>query len=368
MWRGVPGKYEVSSLGELIRPFVPYKLPPDPPVDISNSRQRLLERALRSLGRLDSIPLLLPDPDILHYAFVRREAVFSMQITGNQSSLADLLLFELKEAPGAPCNNVAEVCDCAAALEHGLSRARSGFPVSSKLIREMHQLLLARARRSITPGEFRSMQNWVGGTRPSNAHYVPPPSTQVENCMAALERFVACSTLIKAGLAHVQFETIHPFFDGNGRIGRMLVPLLIHPLLYLSLYFRDRQIEYHRLLDLVRAEGDWESWLDFFLEGVADTASNAVSTAQHLAALFKADAERVQLVGRGASSTLRVYEAVCERPVTTLCDLCEMTGLSFPRTTRCIDKLMKLGIIRELSGGRRNRVFAYDRSLAILDC
>jgi Fic family protein len=371
--RGVSGKYGVSRFGDLIRPFIPYKLPPNPSAEVSSSRQRVLERAMLSLGRLDGISLLLPAPDILLYTFVRREAVFSSQIKGNRSSLADLLLFELKETPGARFRDVSELAACVAALEHGLSCLRMGFPLSNRLIREMHQVLLARARRSVDPGEFRHVQNWVGGARPSNAYYVPPPPSKVENCMASLERFIldehsSCPTLIKAGLAHVQFEIIHPFFGGNGRIGRMLVPLLIHPLLYMSLYFRDRKLEYHRLPDLVRAEGDWESWLDFFLEGVSDTASNAVSTSLHLAALFRDDANRIQAVARGASSALLTFQVMCERPITSLKSLCRSTALPFPTAANSINRLAGLGIVRELSGGRRNRVFAYDRCLAILDC
>jgi len=360
--RGVSGKY-VSSFSELIRPFVPADLPPDPPIEISNARQRLLERAMLSLCRLDTIGLP-------QYAFIRREAVLSARINGNQSSLVDLLLFELKGASDAPFRNVAEVSDYVAALEYGLTGLRGGLPLSNGLIREMHRVLLARAWRSATPGEFRDMQNWVGGTRPSNAHYVPPPPTQVENCMASLERFIQdpCSPLIKTALAHVQFEFIHPFFGGNGRIGRMLVPLMTHPLLYLSLYFRDRQSEYYRLLDLVREEGDWESWLDFFLEGVGDTTSNAVSTARQLAALLRDDARRVQAVGRGASSALLVFRAMCKRPITTLKNLCKSTGLPFPTAANSIDRLIRLGIVSELSDCRRNRVFAYDRCLAIIGC
>jgi Fic family protein len=272
-----------------------------------------------------------------------------------------------------------EVSGYVAALEHGMARLHDGFPLSNRLMREMHQVLLARGRGSEkAPGEFRRTQNWVGGTRPGNAHFVPPPS-HVEDCMAALERFIhdehtPYPTLVKAALAHVQFETIHPFLDGNGRIGRLLIAFTLHhggvlsrPLLYLSLYFKQHRPEYYRLLDLVRAEGDWEAWLDFFLEGVEDTASNAVRTAQRLVELFKDDTARVPSVGRAASSALRVFNALCERPITTLNDLCRRTGLSFPTATTGIDRLMNLGIVKELTGGRRNRVFAYDCYLAILN-
>jgi Fic family protein len=380
MKRGSTGKYEVSmDSGEEVRAFIPHPLPPAPPVDLANARQLLLERATLALGRLDSITLLLPDPNIFLYAYVRREAVLSSQIEGNQSSLADLLLFELEDAPGVPFNDVVEVSGYVAAMEHGIARLHDGFPLSNRLIREMHQVLLSKGRGSEhSPGEFRRSQNWIGGTRPGAAHFVPPPPSLVEECMSALERFMhdehsPYSTLVKAALAHVQFETIHPFLDGNGRVGRLLIAFILHhgsvltkPLLYLSLYFKQNRSEYYRLLDLVRTEGDWEAWLDFFLRGVEHTASSAVRTAQQLVALFKDDNARVQSLGRKASSALRVFGAMCERPITSLNDLRRRTSLSFPTATKGINRLEELGMVKEVTGGRRNRIFAYDRYLAIL--
>jgi Fic family protein len=381
MQRGSTGYYEVASVGgEKVRSFVPHPLPPTPPLEISYARQRLLERATLALGRLDSISLLLPDPNIFLYAYVRREAVLSSQIEGTQSSLADLLLYEMEEAPGVPLDDVMEVSGYVAALEHGMARLRAGFPLSNRLIREMHHVLLASGRGSEkSPGEFRRSQNWIGGTRPGNAHFVPPPPALVDDCMAALERFIhddstPYSVLVKASLAHVQFETIHPFLDGNGRIGRLLIAFILHqggvlakPLLYLSLYFKQHRSEYYRLLDGVRTEGDWEAWVDFFLEGVEDTASNAVRTAQRLATLFKEDAARVQSTGRAATSALRTFQALCDRPVLTLNELSRRTGVSFPTAAKSMTNLVDLGIARELTGGQRNRVFAYDRYLAILN-
>ena len=380
MRRGITGNYETSSVsGERVRAFIPHSLPPEPPLDLSNARQRLLERATLALGRLDSITLLLPDPNLFLYAYVRREAVLSSQIEGTQSSLFDLLLFELEEAPGAPFDDVVEVSNYVAALEHGMARLRGGFPLSNRLIREMHAELLSRGRGSEkAPGEFRSTQNWIGGTRPGNAHFVPPPPFHVEDCMGALERFIhdehsPYPTLVKAALAHVQFETIHPFLDGNGRIGRLLIAFILRhydvlsqPLLYLSLYFKQRRAEYYRLLDLVRAEGDWEAWLDFFLEGVESTAANAVQTAQRLEALFREDGARIKSLGRAASA-MRVFDAICKRPVTTLNEICQRAGASFPTAAKGMDMLMSLGIARELTGQRRNRVFAYQRYLNILN-
>jgi Fic family protein len=381
MQRGITGRYEITSIGgEQVRAFIPHPLPPTPPLDLSNGRQRLLERATLALGRLDSLTLLLPDPNLFLYAYVRREAVLSSQIEGTQSSLADLLLFELEEAPGVPFDDVVEVSNYVAALEHGMNRLREGLPLSNRLIREMHATLLSRGRGSEkAPGEFRRTQNWIDGTRPGNAHFVPPPPSHVEDGMAALERFIhdegaPYPTLVKAALAHVQFETLHPFLDGNGRIGRLLIAFILHhgaalskPLLYLSLYFKQHRAEYYRLLDLVRLEGEWEAWLDFFLEGVENTASNAVQTAQRLLALFREDADRVQSLGRAAASALRVFNALRERPLVTLNEVHRHTGLSFPTATKGMNALVELGLVRELTGQRRNRVFAYDRYLSILN-
>jgi len=381
MQRGSTGHYETTTVGgEQIRAFIPLPLPPNPPLDLSSGRQRLLERATLALGRLDSITLLLPDPNLFLYAYVRREAVLSSQIEGTQSSLADLLLFELEEAPGVPFDDVVEVSNYVAALEHGMKRLREGLPLSNRLLREMHATLLSRGRGvEKSPGEFRHTQNWIGGTRPGNAHFIPPPPAHVEECMAALERFIHAEetpypALVKAALAHVQFETLHPFLDGNGRIGRLLIAFILHhggalskPLLYLSLYFKQHRAEYYRLLDLVRREGDWEAWLDFFLEGAENTATNAVQTAQRLLRLFQEDSARVQSLGRAAASALRVFNILRERPLVTLNEAHRHTGVSFPTATKGMNALIELGIVRELTGQRRNRVFAYDRYLAILN-
>ena len=381
MRRGMTGKYDTTIIGgEEVRAFMPDPLPPQPALDLSDMRQQLLERAALALGRLDSITLLLPDPNIFLYAYVRREAVLSSQVEGTQSSLSDLLLFELDDAPGVPIDDVVEVSNYVAALEHGMRRISEGFPLSNRLIREMHAVLLSRGRGSEkSPGEFRRTQNWIGGTRPGNAHFVPPAPRRVEECMADLERFLHAepapySTLVNAALAHVQFETIHPFLDGNGRMGRLLIAFILHhsdvlskPLLYLSLYFKQHRAEYYRRLDLVRTEGDWEAWLDFFLEGVESTAANAVQTAQRLVGLFKEDETRIQSLGRAASSALRVFEALRGRPILTLNEASRRSGVTFPTAAKGMDALAGLGIARELTGQRRNRVFAYDRYVAILN-
>jgi Fic family protein len=329
---------------------------------------------------LDSITLLLPDPELFLYSYVRREAVLSSQIEGTQSTLTQLMVFELEDRPGVPAKDVVEVSNYVAALEHGVARLQQGFPLSNRLIREMHDVLLSRGRGSNKdPGEFRRSQNWIGGTRPGNAHFVPPPHHLVPECMAALERFLhdennPYPSVLKAALAHVQFETIHPFLDGNGRIGRLLIAFILHhdgilsrPLLYLSLYFKRHRDTYYRLLDRVRTEGDWEAWVDFFLEGVRDTAGNAVATARRLIALFEADQQKVQPLGRSASSTLRVFQAFKERPLLTVNRISESTGLSFPAANQAVARLEALGIVCEITGRRRERVYAYDQYVAILN-
>ncbi|MDR9392110.1 MAG: Fic family protein, partial [Trueperaceae bacterium] len=275
--------------GETVRAFVPPRLPVDPPVDLTGRRLGALEAANRALGRLDGIDALLPDPALLLYGHVRKEALLSSQIEGTQSSLADLLLFEIDEAPGVPVDDVEEVSNYVAALRHGLRRLREdGFPLSARLLREAHGILLSGGRGADkAPGAFRRTQNWVGGTRPSNAVFVPPPPPLVPDLVDDLERFLHdegtyTPPLVKAAIAHVQFETIHPFLDGNGRLGRLLVTLslchddaLREPSLYLSLYFKRHRAVYYDRLQRVRTEGAWEAWLDFFLEGVRDTATQA---------------------------------------------------------------------------------------------
>ncbi|MHC4818874.1 MAG: Fic family protein [Planctomycetota bacterium] len=380
MRRGETGSYEVTTVGEeSVRAFIPAPLPPAPPLAFEGGLERSLEAAVLAVGRLDGVSTLLPDKALFLYAYVRKEAVLSSQIEGTQSSLSDLLLFELDEAPGVPEGDVVEVSNYVAALDHGLVRLREGFPLSNRLIREIHGVLLAHGRGGTKdPGQFRRSQNWIGGSRPGNAVFVPPPHTAVPDCMAALERFLHAEddglpVLVRAGLAHVQFETIHPFLDGNGRVGRLLITFLLcharllrEPLLYLSLYLKQNRATYYALLDQVRREGDWETWLAFFLDGVRETAEGAVSTAQRLAAMFQDDRRQIEPAGRRAGSALRVHEALKARPILSLPAICDATGLSFPAASSGMDLLAGLGIARELTGKRRNRLFVYDRYLAIL--
>ena len=380
MKRGETGRYEVTRTGkEQIRAFVPTPLPPVPALAFEGDLQKVLERAVLAVGRLDGVSALLPDKALFLYAYVRKEAVLSSQIEGTQSSLSDLLLFELEEAPGAPLDDVLEVSNYVAALEHGLARLREGFPLSNRLIREIHGVLLSRGRGSgKEPGEFRRSQNWIGGNRPGNALFVPPPPTAVPDCMGALEGFLHAEddglpVLVRAGLAHVQFETIHPFLDGNGRVGRLLITFLLchasvlrEPLLYLSLYLKQNRATYYELLDRVRRDGDWETWLSFFLEGVQRTAEGAVLTAQELAGVFQVDRSRIAKRGRRAGSALRVHDALKTRPLSSVQEVCRTTGLSFPAASSAMELLVELGITRELTGKRRNRLFVYDRYLTIL--
>lgn len=382
MQRGETGIYEVTSVGGgQVRAFVPAPLPPNPALVLDGPLQQALESAVLALGRLDGVSTLLPDEALFLYAYVRKEAVLSSQIEGTQSSLSDLLLFELDEAPGVPFDDVVEVSNYVAALNHGLLRLRENFPLSNRLLREIHGVLLSRGRGSgKTPGEFRRSQNWIGGTRPGNAAFVPPSHTAVPDCMTALERFLHAENdglpvLLRAGLAHVQFETIHPFLDGNGRVGRLLVTLLLchagvlrQPLLYLSLYFKQNRATYYELLNQVRQTGDWESWLAFFLEGVRLTATSAVSTAQRLAHMFQDDRSRIETTkGRRTGSALRIHDALKARPILSLSAACSSTQLSFVTASKAMELLIQNGIAREITGKRRGRVFVYDRYLSILN-
>lgn len=382
MRRGESGSYEVTSVGgERVRAFVPLPLPPTPALVLDGSLQQLLESAVLALGRLDAVSTLLPDHSLILYAYVRKEAVLSSQIEGTQSSLSDLLLFELEEVPGIPLDDVTEVSNYVAALSHGLFRLQHDFPLSNRLMREIHGVLLSsRQEQTQTPGEFRRSQNWVGGSRPGHAAFVPPPHTAVPDCMSALERFLHATddglpVLLRAGLAHVQFETIHPFLDGNGRVGRLLITLLLchagllsQPLLYLSLYFKQHRGDYYDLLNHVRRTGDWEAWIGFFLEGVKRTAEGAVSSAQRLSQMFQDDRNRIQVSGgRKTGSALRVHDALKARPILSLPVASRDTKLSFRATASAMELLATHGIAREITGKRRNRLFVYDRYLSVLN-
>lgn len=379
--RGSTGKYKlVSTVGnERVKAFVPRPLPPEPPLAIDVKLRDTLDSALLALGRLDGVTTLLPDTLLFLYMYVRKEAVLSSQIEGTQSSLSDLLLFELEEAPGVPLEDVVEVSNYVAALQHGLSRCKGGFPLSNRLIKEMHGVLLQRGRGSDrSPGEFRPSQNWIGGTRPGNAIFVPPPADLVSDCMSHLELFLhdrqqRSSVVIKAALAHAQFETIHPFLDGNGRVGRLLIPLLLclegvlgEPLLYLSLYFKTHRSRYYELLNAVRTDGDWEGWVQFFAEGVHDMAESAVNAARRLVETIARDRASIQGLGRISGSALQVHQSLQRRPLTTLSSLSAETHLSTPTVTHAVEALLKAGLVKEITGRKRGKIFSYYEYMSIM--
>lgn len=369
----------ISTDGERVEAFLPPPLPPDPAIRMDRL-YRSLENANRALGRLDGVTSILPDTPLFLYMYVRKEALLSSQIEGTQSSLSDLLFFESEEAPGIPLDDVQEVSNYVASMQHGLARIRSGFPVSLRLIREIHETLLARGRGSTKqPGEFRRSQNWIGGTRPGNALFVPPPPEHVLDLMSDLEAFVHAETpeiplLVKAGLVHVQFETIHPFLDGNGRVGRLLITLLLcaqgilkEPILYLSLYFKAHRRHYYELLQQVRERGAWEAWIEFFLDGITETSLQAAEAAREILGLFEADRDRIEGLGRPAASALRVHQLLQQKPIVGIPDAARRLGLSAPTIAKSIQHLQVLGIVREITGKQRGRLFVYDGYLAILN-
>ena len=376
------GRYiTVSTTGEPVQAFIPHPLPPDPLVIWDDSLREAFSDALMALGRLDSITKLLPDPYLFIYSYVRKEAVLSSQIEGTQSSLSDLLLHEHGQVPGVPLDDVREVSRYVDALNHGIDRLREGFPLSLRLIREIHGVMLKGGRGSNKdPGEFKRSQNWIGGSRPGKAAFVPTPPEYTMECMGALEKFlndqpVRMPPLEKAAMAHVQFETIHPFLDGNGRIGRLLITLILYaegvlkePLLYLSLFFKKNRIEYYKNLQNVRDNGDWEGWLGFFANGVKETSDNAIETANQLIETMKRDRIEIQhRFPKVASSLLRVHEVLSGKLILSTIAISKKSGLSYPTVKTSLEKLAELGIGLEVPGRRRNRTFVYTKYITILN-
>ncbi len=381
MNRGPTGYYvPLPSAGaEKARAFVPKPLPPDPPLVLDADLHELIEKAMLAVGRLDGLTTVLPDPMLFIYSYVRKEAVLSSQIEGTQSSLSDLLLFENKGVAGVPLNDVQEVSNYVAAMTYGLKRLKE-LPISLRLLKEIHGVLLKKGRGAKTaPGEFRTSPNWIGGTRPGNAVFVPPPPDHLLDCLGALEKFlhndpVKTPLLLKVALAHVQFETIHPFQDGNGRLGRLLITFLFcadgvlsEPLLYLSLYFKQHRQQYYDLLQAVRLTGDWEAWLRFFLTGVATTANQAAQTARNLMKLAAADEKRIQSLGKAAGSALRLHRLLQAQPVVSIATVSKELNLSVPTVTAGLERLETLGMVREITGGNYARVYTYKKYLALLN-
>lgn len=369
---------ETAAGGERVRAFVPPPLPPDPAIELTPGIVGRLAAAERALGRLDGVAARLPEQPLFLYMYVRKEAVLSSQIEGIQSTLDDLLLFEMNAETGHPMDDVREVSNYVDALMYGLDRLRS-LPLSLRLIREMHQRLMRGGRGGAKmPGEFRVFQNWIGGTRPGNAVYVPPPVSEMMHCLDRFERYMHDDSpdlpaLIKAGVLHVQFENIHPFLDGNGRIGRLLVTLFLivadvirQPLLYLSLYLKIHRADYYRLLQEVRERGAWEAWTEFFLDGVAETAGQAFETAARIDDLFRDDRDRISAHSPRAGSALRIHEVMQTHPFLTGPVAGEKTGLTAPTVNAVFAELLDMDIVQEVTGKRRGRVYAYRRYLDLL--
>lgn len=380
----VSGRYVTNTHSpEPFKSFVPNPLPPDPPLNLSGEHYMLLDKATLALGRLDSLTWQLP-PDVVAfytYFYIRKEAVLSSQIEGTQSSLSDLILYESSDLPGVPIEDIREILQYVSAMNYGLKRLREdNFPLSLRLIREMHEVLLSSGRGSEKmPGEFRTSQNWIGGTRPGNARFVPAPPSELMTCMGELENFIHkkdtnIQFLIKAALVHVQFETIHPFLDGNGRLGRLLVTLLLcaenilqEPLLYLSLYFKQHREVYYDLLQRVRTEGDWESWLIFFLTGVHETANQAVKTSRSILELFQDDQRRIEDLGRSIGTTLQVFKLLRSRPLISIAKISQETHLSIPTAITTMNRLQDLGIVQEITKRKRDKLYSYDKYIQLLN-
>jgi len=379
MQRGLTGHFvPIPSGGEECRAFVPKPLPPVPPLVWDTELLDLHAQATLALGRLDGLAAILPKTGLFVYSYIRKEALLSSQIEGTQSSLSELLLFESAAAPGVPLDDVLEVSNYVAAMNHGLKRLKE-LPICLRLIKEIHGVLLAKGRGSDKePGEFRRSQNWIAGTRPGNAKYVPPPPDHMLDCLDALEKFLhdkpeKMPLLVKAALAHVQFETIHPFLDGNGRLGRLLITLLLcaqntlrSPLLYLSLYFKQNRQQYYDLLQNVRLTGDWEAWLRFFFTGVKETADEAARTGHALLELFEDDRKRIQALGRPANSALRVHGFLERNPMASIARISKDTGLTHPTVTSAVRHMERLGIVRPATDAKYGRLYAYHRYLKIL--
>lgn len=371
------GRYVKQITG--YRAFIPAALPSEPLFALDGTLQKLLSEADRALGRLDGSIQTLPDPNLFVYMYMRREAVLSSQIEGTQSSLQDLLATEARiVTPGRP-GDVFEVVNYIRAMNYGLERLAT-LPVSVRLIREIHEELLRGVRGShLAPGELRTSQNWIGpaGSPLSEATFVPPPPDVVPEALADLERFIHrqddIPLLIKVGMAHAQFETIHPFLDGNGRVGRLLITFLLCergiltlPVLYLSLYFKLYRQEYYGRLQAVRDQGDWEGWLAFFLQGVAQVSAGAISTAR--AILTLREQHRTMLteeLGRSAANGYRVLDLLYSKPIISVDDVRTATGASYEASNVLVRRLEEFGILTETTGQKRNRKFSYNAYIAL---
>lgn len=370
----ITGEYEQATAGgEVVKAFVPYALPvSDPPIEFSDRLRQRLQAAEQALQRLEIAAAMVPSVDWFLYAFVRKEAVVSSQIEGTQASLVDLLQFETDDTQEATAD-IEEVCNYVEALRYARQQlgAPKGLPLSMRLLNETHKRLMHGARgANKAPGQIRRTQNWIGGSRPGNAAFVPPPPQRLDKLLASLEKYLhtkdTLSPIARAGLIHVQFETIHPYLDGNGRIGRLLIALLLEhweilpqPLLYLSLFFKRHQAEYYRRLSAVRTDGDWEGWLDFYLDGVATIGEEAVTTARELFAIVAADRSRVLDESATSVAALRLFEMLPSHPIVTVNSAIRLLETTKPTAGKAIDALVNAKVLKEMTGRQRSRSFAY---------
>jgi Fic family protein len=372
------GRYEaVSVAGETVRAFVPAALPPaDPPVLIDDRLTDRLGKAEQAIARLGLAGEMVPSVDWFIYAFVRKEAVISSQIEGTQATLLDLLAFEAEEH-AQPDADLEEVSNYLAALAYARRQLASkrGLPLSVRLLNEAHKRLMRGVRgANRQPGEVRRSQNWIGGSRPGNAIFVPPPASRLPQLLSDLAKYIhrddLMPKLLRVGLLHAQFETIHPYLDGNGRIGRLLITLLLEhwglldePLLYLSLFFKRHRQEYYRRLDMIRSAGDWEGWLDFFLDGVATISEEAVASARELYSLVSTDRSRLLATENVSVPAMRLFEQLPRQPIVTIASVMDITGTSKPTARRAVEILIKAGILIETTGRPRDRSYAYQAYL-----
>lgn len=359
--------------------FIPTPLPPDPPVNQDDELMSLLSKSDRHLGRLDGSIQTLPDPNLFIFMYVRKEAVLSSQIEGTQSSLDDLLKAEAQIFQPKRPDDVNEVINYVNAMNYGLEHLTE-LPVSTRLIREIHKRLITGVRGAIkTPGELRKSQNWVGpeGASLADATFVPPPPHEIPNALSALERFIhgndKLPALVKIGLIHAQFETIHPFLDGNGRIGRLLITFLLceqeilqKPVLYLSHYLKRHRTRYYDLLQDIRDKGDWESWIRFFLEGVTEVSKEATETSRRIVALREGDRSKiVENFGRVTANGLKVLETLYSKPIITVNHIVSTTGTSYSAANQLASKFQEEGLLTEITGHARNRKFRYDKYVSL---
>lgn len=362
---------------ESYKAYVPPKLPPKPPIDLVKLYPNL-EKAGLALAELNSIHKTIPNTSLFIYMYVRKEALLSSQIEGTQSSFSDLMLFEHHQKPEVSLEDVEEVSNYVKALQYGLGRLKDNFPLSLRLLKEIHGVMLSGSRGSSKlPGEFRRSQNWIGGTRPGNALFVPPPVEVLDQCLSDFENFLHnenLPALIKAGLAHVQFETIHPFLEGNGRLGRLLITLLLctcnmldEPILYLSLYLKQNRHIYYELLQEVRIHGTWETWLEFFLKAVYTSAKQAIQTAQQINDLFKKDLEKISKLGRARFSCEQTLEYMKRLPQVTAPLLAKELQMSSPTARSALNHITSIGILEEISGKKRDKIYVYRKYLDILE-